>query len=64
LNDFFNELGKTSSTVYNTMHGDKRNLQKSVISVYRKCYHNVRKRTKSGKQGDNEILTIPETAGK
>lgn len=64
LKEFFKQLENSSSTEYNIMHGDNRNLQKILISGSRKCYHNVRKRTKSGRQGDNEVLTNPKTAGK
>ena len=64
LKDFFTELEKTSSTVYNILHGDKRKNQKILISGYRKCYHNVRKRTKSGRQGEEEEISKAKTTGK
>ena len=62
--EFLKEFEKSSSTVYNMYYGDQRDHGKTAVSGFRKCYHNVRKRIKSGKKASNEAVAEPKTAGK
>ena len=61
--EFLKEFEKSSSTVYNMNYGDQRDHKKTVVSGFRKCYHNVRKRSKSGNSADG-ALAGPKTVGK
>ena len=60
---FLKDLEKSTSTGYNIDFGDKRNSKKIVISGYRKCHHNVRKRKQSGDAAEEEVPR-QKTAGK
>ena len=62
INKFLVEFEKSSATSYNVLYGDKKTGKKIVIPGYRKCYHNIRKRTKSGSNEDE--IASPKTVGK
>ena len=47
------------------MQGDTKGGKKVIIAGYRKCHHNIRKRTKSGNNStDPDALKDPKTQGK
>ena len=59
------EFQASSSTNYNILHGDTKGGKKVIIAGYRKCHHNIRKRTKSGNNStDPDALKDPKTQGK
>ena len=65
IQQFLAEFEKSSLTSYNQLHGDSRKSKKMVVSGYRKCYHNIRKRSKSGSKADDiDTLADDKTAGK
>ena len=64
LKGFLKEFEKSSSTGYNMNFGDKRDGKKFIISGYRKCHHNVRRRKKSGNESENDVIAEPKTVDK
>ena len=63
INQFLAKFEISSLTRYNIFHGDLKGTKKMVVSGYRKCYHNVRKRKKSGSKNPEEMAP-PQTLGK
>ena len=65
VHQFLSQFQKSSSTNYNILRGDKKGGKTVLISGYRKCLHNVRKRSKSGNQStDAEVISDTKTHGK
>ena len=65
VHQFLSQFQKSSSTNYNILRGDKKDGKTVLISGYRKCLHNVRKRSKSGNQStDAEVISDTKTHGK
>ena len=61
LKQFLTDFETSSLTLYNMNKGDRRESKSFLLSGYRKCYHNVRKRSKSG---TDDTPANPKTAGK
>ena len=65
IRKFVSSFQESSSTNYNMLHGDKKSGKTVLVSGYRKCHHNIRKRTKSGNEStDPDSLADPKTEGK
>ena len=65
IRNLLSAFQESSSTNYNMLHGDKRSGKTVLVSGYRKCHHNIRKRTKSGNQStDPDVLADTKTEGK
>lgn len=57
IEQFLSDFQESSSTNYNILAGDKKGGKKTLKTGYRKCHHNVRKRTKSGEDTMCDDLT-------